>query len=93
MPQEVVLMLDLARLRLLAGRWGIKSIVHREEELVFSLTDPMVTQEIFSRIRIKPRFFEPTEVHLPLPPRYAETKTLIRMLFKMLEHHAETSQA
>jgi transcription-repair coupling factor (superfamily II helicase) len=90
MPPEVVLMLDLARLRLLAGRWGIKSIVYREDELVFSLTDAMISQEIFSRIRIKPRFFEPTEVHLPLPPRYAETKTLIRMLYKMLEHHAET---
>jgi transcription-repair coupling factor (superfamily II helicase) len=91
MPQEVGLMLDLARIRLMAGRWGIKSIARRDDEIVFMLTDPMVTQEIFSRILIKPRFYEPTEVHLPLPPRYMETKSLIRTLFKMLEPPAEAS--
>lgn len=89
-PQEVSLMLDLARIRLLAGLWSIKSIVRRDEEIIFTLTDPKAGQEIFNRIHIQPRFFEPTEVHLPLPPRYMEPKTLIRILFKMLEHHPQT---
>jgi transcription-repair coupling factor (superfamily II helicase) len=84
MPREVALMLDLARLRLMGGKWGIKSIVCRDDAIVFMLSDPKKCQEVFKRTQIAPRFADPSEVHLRLPPRYLEPATLLRTLFKML---------
>ncbi len=85
LPGEVNMMLDMARLRLLAGKYHIKSIVIREEDLILNIPEPLLCQEVFSRSPVKPRFADPTEVHLRFPPRYLEPKTLVRTMFKMLQ--------
>ncbi len=84
-PGEVTTMLAMARLRLMAGRYSIRSILKRDDAVIFNLQDPKKCEDIFKRSPVAPRFAEPTEVHLRLPPRYMETKTLIRTLFKILE--------
>jgi transcription-repair coupling factor (superfamily II helicase) len=89
-PGEVNLMLSLARLRLMAGKYTIRTIAKREEDIVFTLQDPQNCQAIFTRSPIPPRFADPTEVHLRFPPRYLENKMLMRTMFKMLE---ETKKA
>jgi transcription-repair coupling factor (superfamily II helicase) len=84
MPREVSLMLDLARLRLMGGKWGVRTIAVREDGVVFNITDPKHCQTIFARSSFRPNFADPTEVHVAFPPRYLETPTLVRALFKML---------
>jgi transcription-repair coupling factor (superfamily II helicase) len=84
-PGEVGTMLDLARLRLLAGKYTVRTLAKRDEDIVVTIQDPLKCQEVFSRSPVAPRFAEPTEVHLRFPPRYMEPKTLVRTLFKMLQ--------
>jgi transcription-repair coupling factor (superfamily II helicase) len=85
LPGEVKMMLDLARLRLMAGKYHIRSIVIRDEDLVLNIPEPLLCQEIFDRSPVKPRFADPTQVHLRFPPRYMEPKTLVRTMFKLLQ--------
>jgi transcription-repair coupling factor (superfamily II helicase) len=82
-PGEVNTMLDLARLRLLAGKHTVRTLVKHDEDLVLTIQDPLKCQEALTRSPIAARFAEPTEVHLRFPPRYMEPKTLVRTLFKM----------
>ncbi|MFA5865176.1 MAG: transcription-repair coupling factor [Phycisphaerae bacterium] len=91
-PGEVNLMLSLARLRLLAGKYTIRTIAKREQAIIFNLQDPQKCQEVFERSPIPPRFADPTEVHLRFPPRYLEPKTLLRTMFKMLEEKEAASR-
>jgi len=84
-PSETSNLLDLARLRLLGGKYAIKTIRRQEDDIIFLLGDPIKCQDIFTRAAVQPRFAEPTEVHLRLPPRYLEPKTLIQVIFKILQ--------
>ncbi|NLX04794.1 MAG: transcription-repair coupling factor [Phycisphaerae bacterium] len=93
LPDPTRMLLDLARLRLVAGRWGVRTAVLRDEDLVFHLDDATRCQELFSRSQIPPRFADPREVHLRLPPRYREPATLVRILFKLFSpaHEPQTA--
>ena len=82
--KKVEPLLDLARLRLMGGKWGVRTIAVREDGVVFTITDPKHCQTIFARSSFRPNFADPTEVHVAFPPRYLETPTLVRALFKML---------
>lgn len=82
-PGEVGTMLDLARLRLLAGKYTVRTLVKHDDALVLTIQDPLKCQEALARSPVPPRFAEPAEVHLRFPPRYMEPKTLVRTLFKM----------
>jgi len=84
-PGEVNIMLSHARLRLMAGKYSIKTIAKRDDDIVLLLQDPKKCEDIFKRSPVPPRFAEPTEVHLRLPPRYMEPKTLVRTLVKIME--------
>jgi len=84
-PRPARVLLDLARLRLLAGSHSIKTIALRDEDLIFHLVNPQECEKLFERSPIPPRFAEPQEVHLRLTTRYRQPKTLIRVLFKILQ--------
>jgi transcription-repair coupling factor (superfamily II helicase) len=84
-PNDVKRLLNLSRIRILGGKFSIRSIVRREDDIIFNLTDPKKCESVFAKSPVQPRFAEPTEVHLRLPPRWLEESTLIRMLFKILD--------
>jgi len=84
-PEPAHMLLDLGRLRILAGERSIKAIACRDEDLIFYLSDPKSCQDLFERSPIVPRFADPQEVHLRVTRRYREPKTLTRVLFKILQ--------
>ena len=76
------------KLGLWAGGHTIRSVVLRGDDLVFQLDDPHACGGLFDRSALKPRFAEPTEVHLRLTKRYKEADTLLRVLTKILRPEA-----
>ncbi len=88
LPDEVKLLLDLAELRIKAGRWDIKAIVTSGQNLVFSFTKDASGQaeSLFSKTKGKIRITDPKTVYLHLPANYFEPRTLITVLRKIFNH-------
>ena len=85
-PDEVKLLLELAGLRIAAGKWNIKSIVTSGQNLVFSFAkDADVSVEsLFAEVSGKVRIAGPRTVYLRLGRNYFEPGTLINILRKIL---------
>ena len=83
-PKATRTLLDLARLRILAGQRQVRTIALRDEDMIFYLDKPLASQDLFARSPLPPRFADPKEVHLRLTSRYREPNTLMRILFKIV---------
>ncbi len=83
-PDELDMLLNLTKLQILAGRFLIRSIRLVENDLIFKLNDPKACQNLFADSAIKPRFADPTEVHLRMTQRQKAPANLLRILFKLL---------
>ncbi|MHC4173236.1 MAG: transcription-repair coupling factor [Planctomycetota bacterium] len=81
-PDEVMLLLELAELRIKASRLDIKSIVTSGQDLVFSFTkEPgREVEKLFSEVSGKVRTSEPKTAYLRLPANYFEPRTIINAL-------------
>jgi transcription-repair coupling factor (superfamily II helicase) len=86
-PEEVEMLLDVADIRIEAGRLGIKSIVASGNDLVFSFTeDPgKEVESVFANTAGKMRYGEHRIVYLRLSENYFEPRTLLRVLGKMFD--------
>jgi len=84
-PEPVKRLLDLAELRILARRFGIGSISLRPPDVVFTLSDPIEAQKLFSQGSLtgKVRVPDGRTIHLRLDPRYLEPPTLLAVLRKL----------
>ncbi len=84
-PEDVRLLLDLAELRIKAGRHDIKSIVASEQDLIFTFSGDHgeKAQYLFSKVSGKIRIPDPKTVYLRLEKNYFEPKTIINILRKM----------
>lgn len=93
-PEEVRLLVDLAELRIEAGRWNIKSIVASGRDLIFSFeTDAKGKANLlFKNISGKIRVSDSKTVYLHLSANYFEPKTLITILRKILGGEAEVER-
>ncbi len=93
---DVELLLELACLRIKAGKWGIKSIVTSGRDLIFSFSKDaspsrfglaetgVQTDSLFAKVKGTVRVTGPKTVYLRLPQNYFEPKTLINVLRKIL---------
>ncbi|MCP4612876.1 MAG: transcription-repair coupling factor [Planctomycetes bacterium] len=86
MPDEVKLLLDLAKLRIMASRCDIKSIVASGEDLIFTFTKDAEppSKSFFSKVSGKVRISDTRTVYLRLSKNYFEPRTLISVLRKIL---------
>ncbi len=84
-PDEVKLLLDLAELRIKAGRWDIKSIVTSGRDLVFSFAKEASgkADSLFAKMSGEVRIAEPKTVYLRLGKNYLEPRTLMSILRKI----------
>lgn len=85
LPSEVERLLDIARIRILASKYRIKRIRFYDGELVFYLMDPKLCEDIFMKAPFEPRFADPHEVHIKLPPRLQSVSSVIKLLFRILD--------
>jgi transcription-repair coupling factor (superfamily II helicase) len=86
-PQEVKMVLDLAELRIKAGRLDIKSITVSKQDLVFSFAEKRSAQKLerlFAKTAGKVIILDPNTVHLRLGKNYFEPQTLVKFLRKIL---------
>lgn len=85
-PDEVKLLLELARIRIAAAKHGIKSIVASGNNLVFSFKKEaeINADELFVGTKGKVDKTGPTTIYLRLSKNYFERDTLIRTLRKIL---------
>jgi transcription-repair coupling factor (superfamily II helicase) len=87
LPEEVEFLLELAELRILASRHGVKSIIASGRDLVFSFEKDhgAGAEALLSRAAGKIRIPEPQTAYLRLTENYFEPRTLTRVLRKMLD--------
>ena len=84
-PDEVELLLNLAELRIKAGKHNIKSIVASGRDLIFTFEKDHSgnAQALFANVSGKIRIPDPKVVYLRLAKNYFEPGTLISILRKM----------
>ncbi len=85
-PDEVGLLLDIARLRIAASRLDIKSIVASGQDLIFSFTEEAGAraESLLADVSGKLRISKPDTAYLRLTKNYFEPRTLITILRKIL---------
>ena len=87
-PQEAEMVLNLAELRIKAGRLDIKNISVSGQDLVFSFAEKRSVQKLerlFAKTAGKVIILDPQTVHLRLNKNYFEPQTLIRFLRRILD--------
>jgi transcription-repair coupling factor (superfamily II helicase) len=85
-PDDVELLLELAELRIKAGKRSIKSIIASGKDLIFSFSKDSDVQadSLFAKVKGTVKIADPKTVYLRLPQNYFEPKTLMNILRKIL---------
>jgi transcription-repair coupling factor (superfamily II helicase) len=83
-PDEVQTLLTLAEIRVLAGQWGIRAIVRKEPDLIFSIDDLKQVDPLFADGPGSPRMPDPQTIHWRLMPRFFAPGTLLGLLRRQL---------
>ena len=89
LPEEVQTLLKLAELRVLAQRWGIRSIVLDPPDVIFAVEDFQKARPLFETGPGSPRVPDPQTVHWRLPKRFLEMPTLLTILRRQLAGEAK----
>lgn len=92
-PEEVETLLALAEIRALSQRWGVRSIVLKPPDVVFSIMDLERAQPLFDNGPGSPRLPDPQTVHWRLPKRLLEPQVLVDILRKQLAIDAASAVA
>ena len=82
-PKQVKLTLELARVRLLAAKWALQSIVVQGPDVIFTFPDGANSTDLFARYPGTVRIPDPRTVHLRLEKNYFEPPTLLALLRKL----------
>jgi transcription-repair coupling factor (superfamily II helicase) len=92
-PDDVQTLLTLAEIRVLAGPWGIRSIVLDPPDVIFAIDELQKVEPLFSTGPGSPRMPDPQTIHWRLPKRYLTPPALLSLLPRQLALHAEPSHA
>ncbi|MFQ6048483.1 MAG: transcription-repair coupling factor, partial [Phycisphaerae bacterium] len=84
-PEPVETVVQLAELRVLAGQWGIRSIMLDRPDLVFRVQELQRLEPVFAGAPGSVRAADGQTVHWRLPPNYLEPRTLLAVLRQRLQ--------
>ncbi|MGE0480446.1 MAG: transcription-repair coupling factor [Phycisphaerae bacterium] len=84
LPDEVRTLLAMAEVRVLARPWGIRAIVLKEPDVIFSFAELQRVQPLFCEGPGSPRLPDPQTLHWRLPKRMLEMPALLDVLRKQL---------
>lgn len=86
-PNEIKLCLQLANLRIAAGRHDIKAIITSGQDLIFSFGKEISpkTEKLFKKVSGKIYLRDPKTLYLRLHKHYFEPQTLLTILRKILD--------
>ena len=83
-PDQVNMLLDLADIRVRAGKWNIKSIISSDLDLIFNFETHDGVDNLFAKAPGKVRIVDAKTVHLRLTENYFQPATLMAVLRKIL---------
>jgi transcription-repair coupling factor (superfamily II helicase) len=83
-PRTVRLLLEVSKVRLLAGKWGIASIVAHNQDLIFSFKENTPCSDLFARCPGRVSILDARTVYVRLDKKYFEPDTLLAVLRKLL---------
>ena len=85
LPEEVVVLMELAKIRIAAGQAGIKAINTTGQNLVFTFTEQTAesNRRLFEKIKGKIRIADNKTIYLQLAKAYFEPQTLVNILRKI----------
>jgi transcription-repair coupling factor (superfamily II helicase) len=83
-PSQVQTLLDLAEVRVLAGRWQIQAIIKKPPDLIFSVDQMGPMDALFEGASGTVRMPDHHTLHWRLPPNYLEPPTVLTILLRLL---------
>jgi len=83
-PPAVSALIQQAEIRVLAQPYKIRSIIQKPPDLVFTVEELPLVEELFQRAPGSPRVPDANTVHLRLPEQYFEPTTLLAVLRRIL---------
>lgn len=89
LPEQVVTLLDLAEVRLLAGRLGIEAIRRMPPDIVFSFAGFARADRIFQGAKGTVRLIDEKTVYWRPPARMMDARTILDVLLKQLRNAAK----
>ncbi len=84
LPDDVETLLQLAEVRVLAYRYGIRAVVLKPPDVIFSVEDLRRVDQLFAAGPGSPRMPDPQTIHWRLPSKFLEMPTLLAILRKQL---------
>jgi len=85
LPAALETLLDVAEIRVLAGRLGIQSIVLMRPDIIFNVRDWALANTAFEGATGTVRLPDDRTVHWRMPPNYLEPDTLLPVMRKQLK--------
>lgn len=83
-PRQAVLLFAMTELRLLAGHWGIESIIRKEPDVVLTVTDGARALAALAGAPGTLRIIDQKTVYFRPPPSFLESETLLMVLRNLM---------
>lgn len=84
MPAQVSVLMQIAEIRVRATQWGIRSVVLKDPDIVFTSDAMEKVGPLFNHAAGKVRLVDQKTVHWRLPSEYLQRPTLLTVLRKQL---------
>jgi hypothetical protein len=82
----------MTELRLLAGHWGIESIIKKEPDVVLTVTDAAKAQAALTGAPGTLRVIDTKTIYLRMPPSFMESETLLMTLKNLMRQAYDREQ-
>ncbi len=92
-PRQVEILFELAELRIIAGKAGIRSIVSKPPDLVFGMYDLAALGPLLNKAPGAVRPVDENSIHLRLGPAYFQGETVLNVLRNMLKPAVDAAQS
>jgi transcription-repair coupling factor (superfamily II helicase) len=83
-PKQVVILLALTELRLLAGHFGVESIIRKEPDVVMTVREAAGAQNGLAGAPGRLSVIDPQTIYLRMPPTFMESETLLMVLRNLM---------
>jgi transcription-repair coupling factor (superfamily II helicase) len=83
-PRQALVLFALTELRLLAGMYGIESMIRKEPDVVLKVREAGKAQLVLTGAPGRLSVIDETTVYLRMPPTYLESETLLMVLRNLI---------
>jgi transcription-repair coupling factor (superfamily II helicase) len=92
-PRQAILLFALTELRLLAGLYGVESIVRKEPDVALTVRDAARAQQALAGAPGTLRVIDPKTVYLRMPGGFMEPETLLMVLKNLMRQAYDREQS